>query len=212
MRRKRPDRPAGAYESAVTALWPELGDEHPHQAALNSTFNYLVTDRRLNLDTGQWEPIRATTTRPLLRILCSERHARSASHMLAEVWNTDRGPFFISKLPGGFLDPPNDPNDAFAPPTAILPKEQKAKRRRLAGWRPLPGWQPIPVTVVRLFLEEASTHVARLWVKCADHGPGTIDRVRLYRTYLQDRERRRQRDTPEATVIELHDVGALFSA
>ncbi|WP_235499005.1 hypothetical protein [Knoellia sp. Soil729] len=131
--------------------------------------------------------------------------------MLAEVWNTDRGPFFISKLPGGFFDPPNDPSDAFAPPTAVLAKEQKAKRRRLAGWRPLPGWQPIPVTVVRLFLEEASTQGARLWVKCADHGPGTIDRVRLYKTYLQDRERRRQRDTPDATVIELHDVGALFS-
>ena len=209
--RVRPDRPARAYESAVTALWPDLGDEHPHQGALNATYNYLVSNRRLNLETGQWEPIPASTTRPLLRVLCSERHARGTTHMLAELWNTDLGPFFISKLPGGFFDPPNDATDPFAPPPAVLPKDKKAERRRRTRWRPPPGWQPIPVTIVRLFLEEPSTQGATLWVKCADHGPGAIDRVRLYKAYLEDKQRRRQRDTPDPTVIGLHDVGALFS-
>ena len=57
------------------------------------------------------------------------------------------------------------------------------------------GWQPVPVTVVRLFLEEPSTQAATLWVKCADHGPGTIDRVRLYKAYLQDQQRRRNSAT-----------------
>lgn len=196
----------------MSGLWPYLGDEHPHQHALDSMYARLVTDRRLNLQTGEWEPIPASTTRPLLRVVCSAEHDPGASHMLAELWNTDLGPFFISKLPGAVFDPPDHPTDPFAPPTAVLPKHLKRERRHTAERQPLAGWQPVPVTIVRIFVEETATRDAELWVKCADHGTGTVDRVRLYKAYRRDQARRQERDTPDPMVIGLHDVGALFSA
>lgn len=211
MRRPDPGRPGRTYESGVAALWPQLGDEEPHQYDLDRTYGRLVTGRRLNLDTGEWEAVPRTTTRPLLRIVCSAEHDKGASPMLAEVWHTDLGLFFASRLPGAAFDPPDHPTEPFAAPTAVLPSRLKNERRALAG-RPRRGrgWAPIPITVVRLFLEEPTTQDATLWVKCADHGPGIVDRTRLYRAYLADKEGRRSRDTPHPTVIGLHDVEALF--
>ena len=196
----------------MTALWPDLGAENPHQ--LDAICARLTTDLQLNLETGEWEPIPRSTTRQLLRILCSGPHDRLGAPMLAELWHTDHGPFFISKLPGAVNDPPNLRNDPFAPPTAVLPTTLKDKRRHTAGGpAPGDGWRPVPVTLVRLLLNDPATLEADLWVKCAVHGSGTVDRVRLYRAYLQDQQRRRTRsaDTPEPTVIELHDVATLFS-
>ncbi|MFW5471062.1 hypothetical protein ACOCJ4_13575 [Knoellia sp. CPCC 206435] len=196
----------------MTALWPDLGDEDPHQRTLNATYNYLVADRQLNLKTGQWELLPLSTTRPLLRVVCDAGHGARPDPMLAELWRTDSGLFFISKLPGGLFDPPDDPTDPFAPPTAVLSKDQKVERRRQAGRARLTqGWQPVPITIVRLFLEDPNTLSVTLWVKCGRHGPHTIDRVRLYKTYLEDQRRRQQRDTPEPLVIGLHDVEALSS-
>ncbi|GAB3487789.1 hypothetical protein [Flexivirga lutea] len=205
-------RPPRAYDGMVVALWPDLGEDDPHSYDLDSMYGRLVTDHRLNLMTGEWEPIPASTTRPLLRIVCDGEHNRLGSApMLAELWHTDRGPFFISKLPGAVTDPPNDPDDPFAPPSAVLPprlrRERRAQHREPA---PSQQWHPVPITIVRLFLQEPATERAHLWVKCADHGPATIDRALLYKAHLEDQARRRAgHDTPQPMVIPLHDVRTL---
>lgn len=196
----------------MTALWPHLGDEEPHQYDLDKMYGHLVTNTQYNFETGEWEPTPPSTRRPLLRIVCSNAHDGGGSPMLAEVWHTHLGPFYAARLPGAVFDPPDHPTEPFAAPTAVLPAHLKADRRRL--FERAPGeeaWQPIPVTVVRLFLEASQTSEATLWVKCADHGPGKVDRIRLFKAYMEDGQRRRSHDTPDPTVIGLHDVGALFS-
>jgi hypothetical protein len=59
--------------------------------------------------------------------------------MIAELWETSRGPLFVSKLPGAVFDPDDDPNDPFAPPTAAL---SKLKRARLVGAQSTKGTGP----------------------------------------------------------------------
>ncbi len=127
--------------------------------------------RRYNLQTGEWEPIPASTTRPLLLVACDERHHRSGSPMLAELWNTDLGPFFVAALAGAVFDPPDHPTDPWAPPTAVLSNEDKQERGRLFDASPVdPRWQPIPITVVRLFPEVQATTKAR---RCGSSAPTT---------------------------------------
>ena len=212
MKRRNPGRPDRARESGVTALWPHLGDEEPHEYELDKMYGHLVTNTQYNFEMGEWEPTPPSTRRPLLRIVCSDPHDGTGAPRLAEVWHTDRGLFYAAPLPGAFSDPPDHPTEPFAPPTAVLPEDLKADRRRLFDRARIEEhWQPIPVTVVRMFLEAPQTSEATLWVKCHDHGPGVVDRVPLYKAYVEDRERRRSHDTPDPTVIGLHDVRALSS-
>jgi hypothetical protein len=135
--------------------------------------------------------------------------------MLAEIWHTDRSPFYLARLPGAVFDPPDHPTDPFAPPTAVLPKGELAARRALSGRSVVSTrWEPVPVTIVRLFLEERTTEEVALWVKCADHGAAKVDRFKLCKAYREDAQQRtsERRDTPNnVTVIGLHDVAALSS-
>jgi hypothetical protein len=131
--------------------------------------------------------------------------------MLAEVWKTSRGLLFVSKLPGAHSDASNDPDDPFAPPTAVLSKHERIRRVRGQSKKPSgPGWQPAPITVVRILLDGPIN--AQLWVKCARHGPAVVDRLGLNRVYELDQAARRERDTLMPRVIRLNDVGALSSS
>lgn len=197
MKRQRPQRPENTYESTVVALWPKLGDEDPLQHEMDMAYGQVTTNRQLNLQTGEWEPIPPSTTRPLMRIVCSFDHDLYGAPMLSEVWHTGRGPFFVSKLPGAVFDPPDHPIDPFAPPTVVLPKHLREQRRTNSRDREVDdgSWRPVPVTIVRLFLDEPNTAEALLWVKCADHGAATVDPVKLYRVLQQDQDKRRLHDT-----------------
>lgn len=57
-RRRRPERPENAYQSMVVGLWPQLGVEDPHQYHLDTAYRRVTTNRQLNLEKGEWEPIR----------------------------------------------------------------------------------------------------------------------------------------------------------
>ena len=208
---QRPLRPGEPYTGIVAGLWPQLGDADPRQYDLDKACSRAVTDRTLNLTTGEWEAIPPDGTRALLRITCEpELHFGNAAPMLAEVWTTTQGLLFISKLPGAAFDPPDDPNDPFAPPTAVLSRRDRARRAGSQTRRGSEaGWEPVPITIVRLLLDGPVE--ARLWVKCADHGAATVDRLKLNRVYQRDQVGRRQRDTLGPTVIPLHDVVTLSS-
>ena len=208
---RRPSRPRNAYTGIVAGLWPQLGDEDPRQYDMDKAYSEVVTDRRLNLKTGEWEAIPSNGTRALLRITCEpELHFRGVAPMLAEVWKTSRGLLFISRLPGAVFGPKDDPKDPFAPPTAVLSCADLTKRaagQSTTGSQP--GWEPVPVTIVRILLN--GPVVASLWVKCADHGPANVDRLRLNRVYERDQVARRECDTLKPAVVRLQDVGALSS-
>jgi hypothetical protein len=211
VKRQRPERPERVYESMVVALWPQLGEDDPRQYDLDKAYGEVTTDRTLNLQTGEWEAIPADGTRAILRITCMpDLHHGGAAPMLAEVWNTSRGLLFVSKLPGAVFDPDDDPDDPFAPPTAVLSSADRHKRAggqsRTVGER---GFEPIPFTNVRLLLDGPVE--APFWVKCADHGAAIVDRFKLNRVYQLDQVARRQRDTLKPTVIRLQDVAALSS-
>jgi hypothetical protein len=208
---KQPLRPGEPYTGIVGGLWPQLGDEDPRQYDLDKAYSQAVNDRTLNRTAGEWEAIPPDGSRPLLRITCEpELHFGHNAPMLAEVWTTSQGLLFISKLPGAAFDPPDDPNDALAPPTAVLSRRDRA--RRVGGQTKRgkqAGWEPVPITIVRLLL--GGPVMAPLWVKCADHRPAVVDRIKLARVFEQDREARRDLDAPKPTVIYLHDVVALSS-
>jgi hypothetical protein len=195
----------------VVGLWPQLGGDDPRQHDLDKAYGEATTDRKFNLVTGEWDAIVSGGIQALLRITCSpERHTGVDAPMLGEVWNTSCGLLFVSRLPGAVFDPDDDPKDPFAPPTAVLSGADLIER---AAGQPSKaseaGWKPIPVTIVRLLLDGPVE--APLWVKCADHGAATVDRLKLNRVYQRDQVGRRQRDTLKPTVIRLHDVGALSS-
>ena len=211
MNAPQPLKPGDPYTGIVVALWPQLGED-PRQCDLDKAYGQVVTDRTLNLRTGEWEPIPPDGTGPLLRITCMpELHFMDEAPMLAEVWKTNYGLLFISRLPGAAFDPKNDPNDPFAPPTAVLSKDDPIRGARGQSRRAMgTGKEPIPITIVRILLDGPIT--ASLWVKCADHGSAEVDRLKLNRAYELDQVRRRGRDTPEPTVIYLHDVAAILKA
>ncbi len=211
MKRQRPLRPGEPYTGIVAGLWPQLGDADPRQYDLDKACSRTDAYRTLNLTTGEWEDIPPDGARALLRITCEpELHFGDAAPMLAEVWTTTQGLLFISKLPGAAFDPPDDPNDPFAPPTAVLSGRDRARR---AGGQTRRGsgahWEPVPITIVRILLD--GPVMASLWVKCADHGPAVVDRIKLARVFEQDQQARRDLDAPKPTVIYLHDVVALSS-
>lgn len=195
----------------VLGLWPQLGSDDPRQYDLDKAYGEAVTNISLNLQTGVWDAIAADGTQAVLRITCSpERHTGDEAPMLAEVWNTSYGLLFIARLPGAVFDPDDYPKDSFAPPTAVLSGVDLIKRAVGQPRRTSEDcWRPIPVTIVRLLLDGPVD--APLWVKCADHGAATVDRLKLNRVYQQDKIARRQRDTRKPRVIRLHDVGALSS-
>ena len=195
----------------VVALWPQLGEDDPRGYDLDKAYGEVTTNRTLNLQTGEWEASPREGIGRLLRITCSpDLHHGGEAPMLAEVWNTSRGLLFVSKLPGAVFDPDDDPDDPFAPPTAVLSSADRHKRAggqsRTVGGR---DFEPIPFTNVRLLLDGPVE--APFWVKCADHGAAIVDRFKLNRVYQLDQVARRQRDTPKPTVIYLHDVAALSS-
>lgn len=211
MKRQRPERPERAYQGMVRALWPQLGEDDPRQYDLDKAYGEVTTNQTRNLQMGEWEASPREGIGRLLRITCiPQGHFGGNAPMLAEVWKTSYGLLFISRLPGAVFDPEDDPNDPFAPPTAVLSRagrlERAAAESRAGSAR---DYEPVPFTDVRILLN--GPVVAKLWVKCADHGPAVVDRLLLNRAYLQDQERRRQRDTLKPTVIRLHDVGALSS-
>lgn len=209
----RPLRPGDPYTGIVRDYWPQLGDD-PQQYDVEKAYHEVIGDRTLNLDMGEWDDIPQNATRALLRITCvPEAHfKRKEAPILAELWKTSRGLLYVSKLPGAVSDPGNDPDDPFAPPTAVLSKPDRLGRARVQSKRPRgPGREPVPITIVRILLDDPVMARASLWVKCADHSAAEVDRARLLKVYELDRERRRGHDTPEPTVIRLHDVVALFS-
>ena len=212
MNPQRPLRPGEPYTGIVAGLWPQLGDADPRQYDLDKAYSQAVSVWTRNLKTGEWEAIPPDGTRALLRITCApeRHHFGDTAPMLAEVRTTSFGLLFISKLPGAASDPPDDPNDPFAPPTAVLPRRDRARR----AWGQTrrgseEGRQPVPITIVRILLD--GPVMASLWVKCADHGPAVVDRIKLARVYEQDQARRRGHDTPKPTVIRLQDVVTLCS-
>lgn len=215
MKRQRPERPERAYQGMVVALWPQLGEDDPRQYDMDKAYGEVTTNRTLNLrtrkKTREWEASPREGIGRLLRITCiPQGHFGGNAPMLAEVWNTTYGLLFISRLFGAVFDPEDDPNDRFAPPTAVLSRAGRLERAAAeSSVGSAPGYEPVPFTDVRILLDGPVE--AKLWVKCADHGPGVVDRLLLNRAYQQDRERRRQRDTLKPTVIRLHDVGALSS-
>jgi hypothetical protein len=210
---RRPQGPGDPFESIVAGLWPQLGDDDPRQYDMDKAYQEVVTDIRLNFGTIEWEAIPPDVTRPLLRITCEPSlHFRGGAPMLAEVWKTSRGLLYASRLPLAFSDPDNDPDDPFAPPTAVLSEGDRLRRARAQSKRPSgPGWEPVPITIVRVPLHDPVMARARLWIKCAQHFVGEVDIVKLLKVYKLDQERRRAHDTPEATVIYLHNVVALSS-
>ena len=209
MNPKRPLRAGDPYTGIVAGLWPQLGDSRQYD--MDMAYAQAVNNIRFSLETGDWEAIPPDGSRALLRITCApEKHFRDDAPMLAEVWKTSRGLLFVSKLPGAAFDPKDDPNDPFAPPTAVLCRADRIKRAdgqsRPSGGS---GWEPIPITIVRLLLD--GPIVAPLWVKCAKHGPAIVDLLKLNRVYERDQAARRKRDTLKPAVIRLHDVAALSS-
>jgi len=211
VKRHRPQRPERAYESMVVALWPQLGEDDTRQYDMDKAYGEATTNRTRNLQTGEWEASPREGIGRLLRITCNPQgHFGGNAPMLAEVWKTTYGLLFLAALPGAVFDPEDDPNDPFAPPTAVLSTAGRLERAAAESRARSPRkYEPLPFTDVRILLD--GPVVAKLWVKCADHGPGVVDRLLLNRAYQQDRERRRQRDTLKPTVIRLHDVGALSS-
>ncbi|WP_056776184.1 hypothetical protein [Terrabacter sp. Soil811] len=204
-------------------FWPNFGEDDERLYDLTKAYIQATSDRQMQVarhpedpaEELQWLPIPPSMTRSLLQVVCT--HAAHRAHecpKLAELWHTDaHGPLFLSRLAGAAFDPPDDPDDPFAPPTAVLTRQQRDARRALFPSTSLsPVWEALPVTVVRLFLDDPSTFEAELWVKCVDHGPAKVDRGKLGLAYLEDAKRRRQgRDTREPTVIGLHTVGAVSS-
>jgi hypothetical protein len=116
--------PGDAYESMVSGLWPQLGDERQYHA--DKAWHQVDDEVTLNFETGEWEAIPQDGTRPLLRITCEPRsHFQGGAPMLAELWKTSYGRLFVSSLPGAAFDQGDDLNDPFAPPTAVLPKRDR---------------------------------------------------------------------------------------
>jgi hypothetical protein len=209
---QRPPRPGEPFTGILAGLWPQLGDADPRQYDMDKAFSDAATSLTFNPKTGQqWEAIPPDGKRALLRITCEpDRHFGHDAPMLAEVWTTNYGLLFISRLPGAAFDPEDDPVDPFAPPTAVLSKSERSKRaggQTRRGTKA--GWEPVPITIVRILLD--GPVMASLWVKCADHGPAIVDRIKLARVYEQDQQARRGLDTPKPTVIRLHDVVAISS-
>ena len=67
----------------------------------------------------------------------------------------------------------------------------------------------MPITIVRVLLTDDVD--AKLWVKCADHGPAEVDRAKLWRQYEAYLKETTRRDTPDACVLRLDSVAALSS-
>jgi hypothetical protein len=206
----------------VVRFWPDFPEDDERVYDLEKAYGAATNDRQMvaienpepNGPFIEWRPIPPSTTRPLIRIVCSHPDHGREQPMVAELWHTDdNGPLFLSRLPGAVGDPPDDPADPFARPVATLSRADRAARRKsVLPARTSMGWEPVPVTIVRIFLEDPTTVEAQLWVKCADHGVWMLDRGTLGVEYLKDRDhRRRGRDTREPTVIGLHTAGAVSS-
>lgn len=221
VKRTRPERRERAHESEVRNFWPHFAEDDERLYDLTKAYIQATSDRHMQVarprgarpdDGPQWRPMPPSTTRPLLRVVCTHpEHLAHERPMLAELWHTDaHGPLFLSKLPGAAFDPPDDSDNLFGPPSAVLGPKGRAARRSLPARNLAQAWTALPVTVVRLFLDDPSTFEARLWIKCADHGVGTLDRGKLGIAYMADAKRRREgRDAREPTVIGLHTVGAV---
>lgn len=203
-------RPPGAFDAQVVAYWPDLAEVDPEeQFRLQKAIAAISTNRDLLAGTLRTHSQRGV--KPRLRVTCSpERHHTplSTAPRLAEVWDTEWGVLFAAPLGGAAGDVVEIPvKEPFDPPSALLPK----KVRRSVDRQPATseqGWKPVPITVVRVFLPPPDG--CRLWVKCANCGPGEVDWIKLGAHYEFDGQKRRRHDSPSPSVVSLHSVGALY--
>lgn len=212
------DGPGTPYKGIIDGLWPQLGDEDPRQYAWDIAYREATTgtiayrpSRESPLEfppPGRPDPLRDASVRALVRVTCAvDLHNRSRPPTLAEVWHTSPGLLFIAKLPGRHLNPGEVPGDPFEPPAAVRNWRSPAHKKP-AGRTPTGDWDHVPITMVRLLL--ADDVAAPLWVKCVDHGPAQVDRVKLFRAYEVHVASGRA-DTPEPRIVRLDSVGTLSS-
>jgi hypothetical protein len=121
-------RPERAYSAQVVRYWPDLSVTDPD---MHWRLTKADTDVSTNMDvlTGELRTHRQREVKPRLRITCHpDRHRGSLrpTPSLAEVWDTRWGVLFVAALGGAAGDPPDTPDDPFAPPLVLL-------RRIVAG-------------------------------------------------------------------------------
>jgi hypothetical protein len=195
--------------SLVVGYWPDLSDtDADEEYRLTTAIAKVATNR--NLLTGQVRSPHARGVKPRLWITCNPRlhkDPEGGAPMLAQVWDTEHGALYVASIGGAAGERPRATSDPFEPPAFLFKEATRASRVTPA--EPGRGAELVPVMVVRTFLPPREG--VTLWVKCAEHGPGLVDPIKLAREYRADQKDRLEHDSSAMRVVRLHDAGALYS-